>query len=276
MPVQIYGLVCPIDGSIRYIGKSKNPKRRLSAHISSAARNVYDHHASRWIRKLAALGLVPRLEILQAVQDGEDWRECERSWIAKGISEGWPLTNSTVGGEGLDYLCPEAEAKYKANLSASMKRYFSTPEGRKAMTRFMESSRSPGAKAARRKSLSDAGKDPSFIERMREIGFEIGSRPEVKRAKSAKAMAMWADPEQRGRIEQALRLPECKAKQSEARKAAWADPIIGAKLRELHNSDEVRANKSASAKARATPEYRAMMAEKTRLSWEKRRKAKST
>lgn len=276
MPVQIYGLICPVDGSIRYIGKSKNPQKRLSSHISGAVRNAYHHHTARWIRKIVSAGFLPQLKILQDVEDGEDWRECERLWIAKGIAEGWPLTNSTLGGEGLDYICPIDEARYRANLAAAMRPYRNSKKWREDHARMVEAASTGENLKRRNDAIRRSAQSSEFVERMREVSFEIGSRPEVKRAKSVKAKAMWADPEQRQRIEQALSLPECKAKQSEARKAAWADPVVGARLRELHTSDEVRAKKSASAKARATPEYRAMMAEKTRLSWEKRRKAKST
>ncbi|WP_349573117.1 GIY-YIG nuclease family protein [Azotobacter salinestris] len=276
MPVHIYGLFCPIDGVVRYIGKSSNPKKRLSAHISSSIRSAYHHHTARWIRRLASEGLYPELRILHTMRVGEDWRECERAWIAKGLENGWPLTNSTLGGEGLDYLDPADEAKYRANLAAAMKRYRDSHKWAEDQARMTNAAKSGENLTRRNEAIARSAKRPEFIERMRCVNSEINARPEVKRKKSSKSKAMWADQGMRARVEKALSSPECKAKQSAARAAAWADPETGARLRELHSSEEVRANKSAAAKARATPEYRAMMADKTRLSWEKRRKAKST
>lgn len=43
----------------------------------------------------------PEIEILETLQDGEDWQERERFWIAHGKAELWPLTNATIGGESV-------------------------------------------------------------------------------------------------------------------------------------------------------------------------------
>jgi hypothetical protein len=68
--------------------------------------------------------------------------------------------------------------------------------------------------------------------------------------------------------------PETRQKMSEAAKARWSDPIKGERARQSASSPARRRQLSDSAYKRATPEYRAMMAEKTRLSWEKRRQSK--
>lgn len=269
--VYIYGLLCPLSGEIRYIGKSIDPERRLKGHMSGARTGSYSHHTSRWLRKLERCGLAPEIVILQEVPEGDDWRQAEREWIASAIAAGWPLTNSTVGGEGLDYLRPEDRERYRENHRRAMQRYWASPAGAAHLERMMLASRSPDAVARRSESLKKSCRSPEYRERMRAIGIEVGSRPSVKSARSAKSKAMWADPQKRAILMASFSSETCKKKQSEAKKSAWADPVVGARLREIHSSDEVRRKKSEAAKRRATPEYRAMMAEKTRLSWEKRR-----
>lgn len=269
--VYIYGLLCPLSGEIRYIGKSIDPERRVKGHMSAARAGSYSHHTSRWLRKLDRCGLAPEIVVLQEVPEGDDWRQVERGWIASAIAEGWPLTNSTAGGEGLDYLSTEDRERYRENHRRAMQRYRDSPAGAAQFERMMLAANSPDVVARRSESIRKSCRSPEYRERMRAIGIEVGSRPSVKSAKSAKSKAMWADPQKRAILMASFSSETCKKKQSEAKKSAWADPVIGAKLREIHSSDEARRKRSEAAKRRATPEYRAMMAERTRLSWEKRR-----
>lgn len=169
------------------------------------------------------------------------------------------------------FLRPEDEEKYRENHRKAMEFYRETEAGKQQLKRFLDASRAPDALERRRSARTIATQRPEFREKMRAVAAEIGARPEVKAVKSAKSIAMWQDPDSRQKIVAALRSDDCKSKQSEARKSAWADPLVGAKLREIHTSDEVRRKKSEAALRRATPEYRAMMAEKTRASWLKRK-----
>lgn len=58
----IYHLRDPRDGSVRYVGKSTNPRARLRQHLKDAqARAVTDKQ--QWLRQLAALKLQPTLII---------------------------------------------------------------------------------------------------------------------------------------------------------------------------------------------------------------------
>lgn len=273
MATYIYALRCPESGYIRYIGKSVNPQRRLSAHISAAMNKAYGHHTSNWIRKLAESNLEPSVEILEKVAEGESWREVERRWITEGRDKGWPLTNSTAGGEGLDYLREEDRDKYLHNLKIAMKRYRETEEGKDNFSKFRAAAVSDATNEKRSASVRVALRKPEYREKMKSINSGIASRPDVKLKKSFKCKESWNDPLVRKKRMDGISSLEVKAVQSEKRKAAWADPVLGAKLREIHTSPEVRAKKSQSAKNRATPEYRAMMAEKTRLAWIERRKS---
>lgn len=92
----IYALRDPRDRTVHYIGKSNNPRLRLISHLEDKETN---QRKTAWIDELAALGLKPDLDILEDVALLE-WQKAERSWIAHGFAEGWPLTNISAGGGG--------------------------------------------------------------------------------------------------------------------------------------------------------------------------------
>ena len=92
----IYALRDPRDRAVHYIGKSNSPKARFSQHLEDKTTNP---QRAAWIADLLAAGLQPTLDILDEV-DLKDWKQAERSWIAHGIEQGWPLTNIKAGGDG--------------------------------------------------------------------------------------------------------------------------------------------------------------------------------
>src|SRR5688500_3880809 len=98
----IYGLFCPIAKTIRYVGKANDPERRLQNHVWTCEKNA--HHTARWLSGLKRKGLQPTALVLAEIDDGEDWQEQERRFIASGAEMGWKLTNSTPGGEGGGWL----------------------------------------------------------------------------------------------------------------------------------------------------------------------------
>jgi len=108
----IYGLRCPLDGKIHYVGKSDNPPERLRSHLSEgrtdlSLRNNYlqrggtleDGHSDReirharrnWIAGLIDAGEQPELVILEEVANSpEQRRAAEKRWIARLASAGHP------------------------------------------------------------------------------------------------------------------------------------------------------------------------------------------
>lgn len=246
MAVYIYGLECPVERVIRYVGKSTNPRQRLKAHISGAKRRAYDHHTARWIRRLLSDGLRPSLVILREVQADERWQDVERETIASAESQGWRLTNSTLGGEGLDYADPEDEARYRANLSRGMAVYSASPEGKARLKKMVEAALRPEALARRNASIRAAAAKPEHRRKMANVNREIGSRPEVKAAKKAATERHWQRAEYREIITAARNDPEFLTAQSNRLKIRWADP----QHREKMNS------------ARWTPEKRREQAER--------------
>lgn len=116
----IYSLVDPRSNQIRYIGKSNNPKKRLSAHLSEKRRT----HKSHWIQSLKKVGLKPILNIVDEVLLKE-WEFWEMHYISLYKSWGFDLTNQRAGGGGLESHSTET----KELLSSMIKKEWShTPE----------------------------------------------------------------------------------------------------------------------------------------------------
>lgn len=95
--VYIYALCEPIDGAVRYIGKSSSPEKRLTNHLAAGR-----HKIAAWVAQLAADGLRPQLCILEAVPAGCDAASRERLAIGTHLARGCRLLNSdgTDAGRG--------------------------------------------------------------------------------------------------------------------------------------------------------------------------------
>lgn len=239
--VYIYALFCPEMEAIRYIGKSSNPEARLQGHISKAKSGKSRHHTSNWIRRLLSCGKRPALIILQVVEDGDSWQEAEREWISFALSLGWPITNSTKGGEGLSFLSEEARQNYSRTMSRAITAsYRDSPElrdvaSRNAIRLWSDpewSSRQReilSSEAVRLKmSLSakiagnDNKKSEQRIRTMRspehralrsEIAKSTNNYPGVKESISKAVKSHWADPLARARHCEALRAAWAKRKE---------------------------------------------------------------
>lgn len=74
--VDIYELIDPRDGSVRYIGKANDAAKRLMSHIrASRSRNTPVY---AWFRKLEKLGLVPQIRVISRVTEAEWMHEEKR------------------------------------------------------------------------------------------------------------------------------------------------------------------------------------------------------
>lgn len=120
-PTNIYALIDPRTGCIRYVGKTISTiERRLSTHISYAKKGVHTKCA-RWIKGLIDAGLRPDTMLLAVAND--DWAEVERHWIAKFRYDGLDLLNHTAGGEGMNEYSHTPESR--ARMSEAQKLRFS-------------------------------------------------------------------------------------------------------------------------------------------------------
>jgi hypothetical protein len=99
----VYGLVDPRDGSIRYVGRTGlPPETRLAGHLSSlGSQNTGGSKKKRaWLRELIEAGLKPGIRVLEDFAGELEAVDAEGRWIAKGLAEGWPLTNGHKSGRG--------------------------------------------------------------------------------------------------------------------------------------------------------------------------------
>ena len=110
---EIYALIDPRTGEIRYIGKANNSAARLKSHMRDAARRKTPVYC--WINKLSSLGLSPELEIIRVC---DDWKAAEREEIAKARAANMPILNIADGGDE-PFLALDTRAKNGKKNAAS-------------------------------------------------------------------------------------------------------------------------------------------------------------
>lgn len=114
--VFIYGLVDPKTEQVRYVGQTKDVKRRLRNHLNDARRGVKSHKYN-WIRSLAKSKLKPKITVIEKC-NGNSADEREQYWIAYYRGREDKLTNQTDGGFGArGYTRTKEERK---NISVRM------------------------------------------------------------------------------------------------------------------------------------------------------------
>lgn len=109
---QIYGLLDPRDGLLRYVGQTIQPlKLRLLDHC----KGNYPCRKTSWVKSLKKLGLRPRIVPLESEIHPSLLNESEAAWIAIARATGATLLNHTDGG-GFENRSPESNAKIAAKL----------------------------------------------------------------------------------------------------------------------------------------------------------------
>jgi predicted GIY-YIG superfamily endonuclease len=100
--IYIYGLYNSKESvtNIRYIGQTKNPTQRLSAHRTTKDGT----QKAQWVS--AVRGAV-NMVILDTAEDVEQACIKENAWILFGKSRGWELVNGTNPGEHRSTIVPE-------------------------------------------------------------------------------------------------------------------------------------------------------------------------
>lgn len=112
MKIYIYQLLCPDSLQIRYIGKTKYPKYRLSSHLTTARKHKGNRHVCSWIKSLLLNKKLPIFNIIEECTE-ENWEEREIYWIAYFKKLGCNLTNHRKGGRGSHNNLTTEEAKNK-------------------------------------------------------------------------------------------------------------------------------------------------------------------
>jgi group I intron endonuclease len=94
--VYIYGLVEKNNGTLRYVGKTTDIKRRFKRHINE--RFLHDSYKDRWIRKIISENNEIDIIIIDHV-DQSEWQYWEKFYISYYKFIGCKLTNGTNGGD---------------------------------------------------------------------------------------------------------------------------------------------------------------------------------
>lgn len=107
----VYGLVCPIERIIRYIGISCNPKSRKKAHASEKGNS----YKKAWIQKcIRTTGQAPSFRVLRKNLSFKEACKLEKCLIKSRRKKiGKKLTNLTDGGEGRQNYKHKEETKLK-------------------------------------------------------------------------------------------------------------------------------------------------------------------
>lgn len=92
----IYLLRDPRDESVRYVGRTLNPKRRYNAHLNDKCDGSYVRARWGWVSELRSISLRPTMEIVEtlfAPIEGALVSERECRWIFHLFKQGANLTN---------------------------------------------------------------------------------------------------------------------------------------------------------------------------------------
>lgn len=170
----IYAL-CDDDHSVRYIGKSDAPEKRLKSHMQKAKH--LKTYKDKW---MCSRDKEPILKVLEEVPF-ELWQEREMYWIRHYRSIGARLTNGDNGGVGGIGRKPSAETRAKMSAAATGKK--KSPE---SIAKLIERNRKQIVSPATRAKISQAVKSLPDEEKARRIARlrEWNSIPE-NRAKTA-------------------------------------------------------------------------------------------
>lgn len=103
----IYALCEPGTRTVRYIGKTNNPRKRFKQHLKDSTK-VFTH-LGNWLRFLVSRSETPELVILREVPF-DQWEIAEERYIRLARGCGMSLVNSTDGGEGVT-MTPEIREK---------------------------------------------------------------------------------------------------------------------------------------------------------------------
>lgn len=101
---------------VRYVGQTKNPKKRLYRHIYDCKNNGIKNKRCSWIKSLLNKNELPIMEIIDEVPINK-WQFWEQYWISQFRTWGFKLVNDTDGGDGTYGRLVSDETKNKMSLT---------------------------------------------------------------------------------------------------------------------------------------------------------------
>lgn len=218
----IYGLVCPVAGCLRYIGKTDNVRERLSDHIKKARYPKEKTYRARWIRTLLAQDKKPSAVVLMSVPNSMSWQTVEGFFISTARYFELPITNTACGGEGGWVFSDEVKARHAAACKINAQ-CMKDPQMRARLSAIAKNQWSdPDLRSLRSELSAYAMRDPENRKRSRQGALKQNSDPDYKRRRDV----MWAHDDARKNAADAARRgwsdPVKKAARVAALKAAWA------------------------------------------------------
>ena len=195
--ITIYTLDHPITGEVRYVGKTENLVERLRGHLNTQGTS----HQDNWIRSLKKIGLYPKIEILEIVNE-PDWQEAERFWIETLRQMGVRLTNADAGGRGLG---GKRSLEVRQKISLKHKGKVLTEE-HKAKLRVFHQNRKPEVNAKISATLT---------------GKKLSEETKLKMSKACKGRKM--SDEFKAKLKLAWSSPEKRKQRSELVTKIWAE-----------------------------------------------------
>ncbi len=170
--VVIYALCDPLEGGVRYVGKTKNLRNRVRYGHLGQELGCRRLHKANWLRGIANAGKAPVVRVLDRVS-AENWQARERFWIAFFRASGADLTNMTDGGDGGLGRAWTDEQRNAARERCSGKPR--PPEvGEKVRQKLKGRAPSQACKDAQRKALFGSKRTPEQVEAVR--AAVIGNR----------------------------------------------------------------------------------------------------
>jgi excisionase family DNA binding protein len=170
---QIYALVDPRDGLVRYIGMSKDAHKRFLGHLMG---NYGNMHEGRWINLLRKFGMEPILEVLEIIEEDSDAYAlaCEREiyWIREMTRLGHSLFN--VSGNKSPYQSPSKSEKMYTPETDTKKL---TQEDQRKLTAVQVVQASKGGKRLRKDEQVDTQSTSMSEEQtltIRDVVIEMG------------------------------------------------------------------------------------------------------
>lgn len=137
MKIYIYTLKDPDTQQVKYVGKTKRPKRRLSEHTYKKLLETKKTHLAYWLLSLLKDDKKPIMDIVAETEG--DWQTLEQEWIKKFPN----LCNHTQGGEGCHGYKqpPEHREKRRQSMLGKNKGKKLSEEHKQAIAKFQSATK---------------------------------------------------------------------------------------------------------------------------------------
>lgn len=223
--IVIYGLICPTEKIVRYVGKSSQIEERYKQHLFT-----YENtHKDNWIKKLKKLNMKPKFIILEYAPN--NWINREKWWIEYFKDRSNKLTNISPGGYGPNSCSQETRKKISESNMGRVGVFLGKKHSQKAKDKMSQvhSGKKLSKETREKIRIASTGRRHTKETRAKiskaSTGRKISKKIRAKMSKVAKSIAKYGVENMHyGK----KRSEETKAKMSKARKAYYRQKkIIG-------------------------------------------------